>query len=171
MNKKIYLAGGCFWGLQHYFDQAPGILATEVGYANANKGCPTYEEVCTGQTDAAETVEVTYDDAVITLPAVLDLFFHAVDPTQVNRQGNDIGTQYRSGIYSTDPEQLRQAEAFVAQLQQQIPLPVATEVKLLTAFAPAETYHQKYLDKHPTGYCHIGKEEFDYARNYKISEA
>lgn len=171
MQKVLYLAGGCFWGLQHYFDQVAGVLSTEVGYANANMANPTYEQVCTGTTDAAETVEVVYDDDQIGLESILDLFFHAIDPTQVNRQGNDRGTQYRSGIYAGNQADLEQVQQYVDELQKQYRGRIATEVLPLSSFAPAETYHQKYLNKNPNGYCHIGREEFDYARNYKVAKA
>lgn len=171
MQKVLYLAGGCFWGLQHYFDQVAGVLSTEVGYANGNIENPSYEQVCTGLTNAAETVEVVYDDDQIGLEDILNLFFHAIDPTQVNRQGNDRGTQYRSGIYAGSQADLDRVEQYVDALRKRSPRPIATEVMLLESFAPAETYHQKYLVKNPGGYCHIGREEFDYARNYKVAKA
>lgn len=171
MQKVLYLAGGCFWGLQHYFDQVQGVLSTEVGYANANIDNPSYEQVCTGMTDAAETVEVVYDDEQLSLNDILNLFFHAIDPTQVNRQGNDRGTQYRSGIYAGSQADLDAARQYVDALKAQTHLPIATEVLPLSCFAPAETYHQKYLVKNPMGYCHIGREEFEYARNYKMAAA
>ena len=171
MQKVLYLAGGCFWGLQHYFDQVAGVLSTEVGYANANMENPSYEQVCTGQTDAAETVEVVYDDDVIGLEDVLNLFFYAVDPTQLNRQGNDRGTQYRSGIYAGSQADLARVQQYVDALKEQSEAKIVTEVKPLESFAPAESYHQKYLKKNPFGYCHIGREEFEYARNYKVAAA
>lgn len=147
------------------------MLATEAGYANSNTENPTYEQVCTGLTDAAETVEVVYDDDVIGLDSILDLFFHAIDPTQVNRQGNDRGTQYRSGIYAGSQADLEQVQQYVEALQKQYGGRIATEVLPLASFAPAEDYHQKYLDKNPGGYCHIGREELDYARSYKVAKA
>lgn len=171
MREEIYLAGGCFWGLQHYFDLAPGVLETEVGYANSKIADPSYEQVCSGGTDAAETVKVIYDDDKIPLENVLDLFFHAIDPTQKNRQGNDVGTQYRSGIYAAKESDLAIARKVADRIGQRYARPVATEVKRLENFYPAEEYHQEYLDKNPRGYCHIGKEAFDYARNYTIPTA
>lgn len=171
MRAVIYLAGGCFWGLQHYFDLVSGVLETEVGYANSVVPDPTYEQVCTGQTGAAETVRVVYDDERIDLGSILELFFHAVDPTQINRQGNDVGTQYRSGIYATNTHDLGEARSFVETMAGRFTRPIATETKLLENFFPAEEYHQEYLDKYPRGYCHIGKEAFDYARNYTIPTA
>lgn len=171
MQKALYLAGGCFWGLQHYFDQVAGVLSTEAGYANANIEDPTYEQVCSGRTGAAETVEVIFDDDQVSLDSILDLFFHAIDPTQVNGQGNDHGTQYRTGIYAGTQADLEQAQQYVEELQKKTDGKIATEVLPLTSFAPAETYHQKYLVKNPGGYCHIGREEFDYARNYKVAKA
>lgn len=102
-QKEIYLAGGCFWGTEHFMKQIRGVTATQVGYANSTVANPTYRQVCSGRTDAAETVKVVYNPAEVGLPLLLDLYFKTIDPTSLNRQGNDQGTQYRTGIYYTDP--------------------------------------------------------------------
>ena len=154
MNKTIYLAGGCFWGLQKYLDQFDGIKKTTVGYANGNTENPTYEEVCAGS-GHAETVLVEYDPEKIGLTEVLEKYFAVIDPTSVNRQGNDIGVQYRTGIYYVDDADVDAIKAAVSKLEDEIGKEVAIEVILLQSFDPAEEYHQKYLDKNPGGYCHI----------------
>ncbi|MDE6033288.1 MAG: peptide-methionine (S)-S-oxide reductase MsrA [Muribaculaceae bacterium] len=117
MTKKIYLAGGCFWGTEHLFSLIEGVEQTSVGYANSRVPHPTYEQVCTGLTGAAETVEVTYDSALASLTELLSIYFRSIDPTSLNRQGNDTGTQYRTGIYYVDPADLEPIEAFVATVQ------------------------------------------------------
>lgn len=151
----IYLAGGCFWGTEQYFGAVHGVVHTEVGYANGTTASPTYEEVCTGRTGSAETVKVEYDPAVAPLPFLLDLFYEAIDPTSVNRQGNDVGSQYRTGVFYTDPADRPVIEQSIAELQKRYSKPIAIQVAPLTAYARAEEYHQKYLEKHPGGYCHI----------------
>ena len=161
---EIYLAGGCFWGTEHFLKQIRGVESTQAGYANSIVANPSYEQVCSGKTDAAETVKVVYDPETLDLSTLLELYFKTIDPTSLNRQGNDRGTQYRTGIYYTNPEDLpiiRQAiEALAAQYKE----PIAIEVKPLKNFYPAETYHQDYLDKNPNGYCHINPALFDLAR-------
>lgn len=205
--KKICLAGGCFWGTEAYLRKLPGVLSTKVGYANSKVVDPGYELVCSGVTDAAEAVMVEYDPAVLPLPLLLEAFFRTIDPTAVNRQGNDVGTQYRSGIYwipdegedsprpdtartdstpnPTDPvgrpgpvdtadaaaqvapgdladsEDLVAIERAIAKVQARHSAPVATEVMPLAAFAPAEDYHQGYLQKNPSGYCHVSLADAD----------
>ncbi|MGV8083770.1 MAG: peptide-methionine (S)-S-oxide reductase MsrA [Coriobacteriia bacterium] len=151
----IYLAGGCFWGVEKYMGSVQGVTATEVGYANGATPCPTYREVCTGRTGHAETVRVDYDPAVAPLPFLLRLFYRAIDPTLLNRQGNDTGTQYRTGIYYADPTDLPVIERSIAELQKQYSRPVVVEVEALTSYSTAERYHQDYLDANPGGYCHI----------------
>ena len=152
--KTIYLAGGCFWGVQKYFDQFEGILSTEVGYANGKTDDPSYEDVCSGS-GHAETVKIVYDDATITLDELLSDYFQVIDPLSVNKQGNDIGVQYRTGIYYMDEEDGPAIEAFLAREQKNYDRPLAVETMPLESFYPAEEYHQKYLDKNPGGYCHI----------------
>jgi len=166
----IYLAGGCFWGLEKYFSLVNGVVATDVGYANGATASPTYEEVCTGRTGYAETVRVEYDPAVAPLPFVLELFYEAIDPVSVDRQGNDIGTQYRTGIYYTDPAERAAIDRSIAALQQRYDRPIAIEVAPLANYFPAEGYHQEYLDKNPGGYCHIGRAEFEHAKNARPAQ-
>jgi peptide methionine sulfoxide reductase msrA/msrB len=156
----IYLAGGCFWGLEKYMASIHGVTGTDVGYANGTVESPTYRQVCTGATGCAETVKVEYDTPVAPLPFLLDLFYKAIDPTTLNRQGNDVGTQYRTGIYYEDEADRAAIEDSLARLQEQYRTPIAIEVGPLTGYASAEEYHQDYLDKNPGGYCHIGPGKF-----------
>ena len=167
MEKKIYLAGGCFWGTDHLFSLVEGVVRTVAGYANSVVPHPTYEMVCTGRTGAAETVEVEYDDTKVGLTDLLSIYFRSIDPTTLNRQGNDIGTQYRTGIYYTDPADLPVIEAFVAAVQRRHKEPLAVEVGPLVNFYPAELYHQEYLYKNPHGYCHVDPALFEEVRNRK----
>lgn len=160
---EIYLAGGCFWGMQKYFDSVGGVLSTEVGYANGPALHPTYEQVCKSS-GHAETVRIEYDPAVVPLPFLLGLYFDAVDPTSVNRQGGDSGIQYRTGIYYTDPADLPVIQGELTKLQKKFNASLAIEVEQLESFGSAEEYHQKYLDKNPGGYCHIPPEKFRKAK-------
>lgn len=169
--KKIYLAGGCFWGLQKYMSLIRGVTATEVGYANGSLSDPTYEQVCSGTTGHAETVEVVYDPEQVSLGFLVRMFFDAIDPAAVNRQGNDVGEQYRSGIYFTDAEDLPVIRAEVAALETRLGKKCAVEVTELTAYYPAEDYHQNYLDKHPNGYCHIGPAKMERAARAVVDPA
>ncbi len=163
--KNIYLAGGCFWGTEHYMGLIPGVVDTEVGYANSVLPNPTYKEVCTGLTEAAETVKVEYDADAVSLQSLLHLYFKTIDPTSRNRQGGDHGTQYRTGIYYTDALDLPIIEEAVSRLQRDYSIPVVIEVMPLKNFYKAEDYHQDYLDKNPGGYCHIDPSLFSLARN------
>lgn len=165
MDKDIYFAGGCFWGTEHFFSLVPGVTATSVGYANSNIPDPSYREVCTGKTGAAETVKVTYDPKEVSLEELLDLYYETIDPTSVNRQGNDVGTQYRTGIYYTDPADSALVSESLKSLALSIGRPVAVESGSLRNFYPAEDYHQDYLDKNPGGYCHIPASLFELARD------
>lgn len=151
--KKIVLAGGCFWGLQHFFDQFPGVLKTEVGYANGPDAAPDYRAVCNGS-GHTEAVEIEYDDAISTAQ-ILAAFFAVIDPFSVNRQGNDIGINYRTGIYTADPLEQAIARTMIQDIEARSGKKVAVEVVRLDNFFDAEEYHQKYLDKNPGGYCHI----------------
>lgn len=155
MKNTIYLAGGCFWGVQAYMEKLPGILETETGYANGKTENPTYEEVCRNDTGHAEAVRIVYDSDVLPLAILLKAFFKVVDPTQLNRQGGDVGTQYRNGVFYVDETDKPAIEDMIAYLQKINDRPVVTEVKKLENFYSAEEYHQHYLDKNPTGYCHI----------------
>lgn len=149
--KTIYLAGGCFWGIEKYLDQVHGVTYTEVGYANGASASAAYGD----GSGYAEAVRVDYDPAVAPLPFLLRLFYRTIDPTSVDRQGNDVGAEYRSGIYFTDATDRALIVASLAQLQKSHDRPIAIETGLLKAYSRAEDYHQKYLDKNPGGYCHI----------------
>lgn len=162
--KEIYLAGGCFWGTEHFFKQVRGIVATEVGYANGHSSNPSYEEVCSHTTGFAETVHLEYAPEQLSLTKILELYFLTIDPTSLNKQGGDIGDQYRTGIYYTDSTDRPIIEAALQALQAKYDKPLAIELKPLQNFYNAEDYHQDYLDKHPSGYCHIRPELFRIAR-------
>ena len=153
--KKIILAGGCFWGVEAYFSRIDGVLETKTGYANGTTPNPTYEAVCTGITGYAEACEVSYDPLIVTLDQLLERFWRIVDPTLINRQGADIGTQYRTGIYYDTPEDKDILEQSRLEIAKHYKLPIMTEIQPLKNFYPAEEYHQKYLQKNPRGYCHI----------------
>lgn len=165
--KEIYLAGGCFWGTEHYFKQIDGVGETEVGFANGNTENPTYEEVYTDTTGYAETVKVVYDETKVSLGFLIDMFFHAIDPTLLNRQGHDVGTRYRTGVYYTDESERAEIERIFNEKRQQYDKPVVTEIAPLRNFFPADEYHQDYLDKHPDGYCHLPFELFEFAKRAK----
>lgn len=157
--KEIYLAGGCFWGLQKFFDQFAGIVSTEVGYANGPDRKPSYEEVC-HDSGHAETVRIRYDDDILSLTQLLEYYFMVIDPLSVNRQGNDTGIQYRTGIYYTDDTQLPKIMEVWKKAEEKAGGPLAVELDKIKNFFSAEEYHQKYLDKHPEGYCHIPGDYF-----------
>ncbi len=161
MTKTIYLAGGCFWGTEQYLQNVKGVLFTEVGYANGNTKNPTYEEVCHNNTGHAETVKVEYDDSVIGLPFVLNLYYDVINPVSINRQGGDSGVQYRTGIYYVDGQDEAIILESIRELQKKYKEKIAIEVKPLSNYYRAEEYHQKYLDKNPTGYCHISRDKFE----------
>lgn len=163
-QKEIYLAGGCFWGTQHFLSLIEGVDSTQTGYANSLIPYPTYKQVCTGATNAAETVKVVYEPDKVSLPFLLDLYFKTIDPTSVNRQGNDRGTQYRTGIFYTDPEDYPVIVNCISELSKQYAAPIAIEVDSLTNFYAAEDYHQDYLVKNPGGYCHINPALFAVAK-------
>lgn len=152
--KEIYLAGGCFWGMQKFFDQFEGVLSTQVGYANGPDRAPTYQEVCRNS-GHAETVRIDYDEGKLSLDKLLELYFLVIDPLSVNKQGGDEGIQYRTGVYYTNPDQLPMIQAAYEKEAAKVGSPLAVELLPLTNFFPAEEYHQKYLDKNPGGYCHI----------------
>lgn len=151
--RTVYLAGGCFWGVQAYFARIPGVAATRVGYANGKTERAAYEEL--KRTGHAETVEVRYDPARVSLSELARRLFAVIDPVSVNRQGGDAGTQYRTGLFYTDPADRPVLLGAVAREQRKHREPVATEVLPLQNFCPAEEYHQDYLEKNPGGYCHI----------------
>lgn len=153
--KEIYVAGGCFWGMQAYFDLKDGIVETTVGYANGHTKEPTYEEVCTNKTGHAETLYIKYDEKTISLNKILSYFWKVIDPVSINKQGEDSGSQYRTGIYYIDENDLDSIKNSVNEIQKKYTKEIATEVCKLAYFNPAEEYHQKYLQKNPNGYCHI----------------
>lgn len=153
--KTIVLAGGCFWGVDEYFSRIDGINETEVAYANGTKENPTYEEVCAHKTGHAEVCKIGYDEKKINLDAILERFFRIIDPTLINRQGSDIGDQYRTGIYYTDTQDKMTIKSFILNEQSKTELKIQTEVEELKSYYAAEDYHQKYLKKNPGGYCHI----------------
>lgn len=162
--ETIYFAGGCFWGTEHFFKQINGVEKTVAGYANSNVADPTYREVCSGRTDAAEAVQVTYNPEEVSLSLLCQMYFMTIDPTSHDRQGNDVGTQYRTGIYYTSESQLGPVMQACEQEAAKIGQPLAVEVMPLHNFYPAEDYHQDYLDKNPGGYCHINPRLFEIAR-------
>ena len=162
--REIYLAGGCFWGTEHFLRQIRGVVETEVGYANGSTPDPTYEIVCGDKSGYAETVRVVYDPEVLSTAKLLETFFLAIDPTAVNRQGNDRGTQYRTGIHYSNPADEPVVIAALDQLRTQYSKPIAVEGMPLRSFYRAEEYHQDYLEKNPSGYCHISSALFRKAR-------
>ena len=157
--KTVYFAGGCFWGIQKYLEQIHGVVGTEAGYANGASNSATYGD----GSGYAEAVRVDYDPSVAPLPFLLDVFYKAIDPTSADRQGNDVGTEYRSGIYYADPTDRPIVEASLAKLQTRYDKPIAVETGPLRTYTRAEDYHQHYLDKNPGGYCHIPLNLFEQA--------
>ena len=158
-SEVVYLALGCFWGAEKLYWQAPGVTNTAVGYAGGFTANPTYEEVCSARTGHTEIVKVSFDPRKTGLARLLKIFFENHDPTQGMRQGNDVGTQYRSAIYTTSPEQLAVAKQVLGQFQTEFQRSgfgrITTEVKPLPNFYYAEEYHQQYLAKNPFGYCPV----------------
>ncbi len=157
-HETAILAGGCFWGVEEIIRQLPGVIKTTVGYSGGKTADPTYEEVCTGGTGHAEALEVVFDPGKLSYEELLRYFFRMHDPTTLNRQHNDVGTQYRSAIFFTSPQQKATAEKVKAELDQsgKFKRPITTEITPASKFYSAEDYHQKYLVKHPDGYnCHV----------------
>lgn len=153
---EVYLAGGCFWGVDAFMERVIGVYYTESGYANGFEDKPiTYEELCKGHTGFAETVKVIYDKTKISFGELLTKFFSVIDPTTLNRQAGDIGTQYRTGIYFKDDYHKEEAEEFIKNISSNYKNPIVTEVLPLINYHKAEEYHQNYLEKNPNGYCHI----------------
>ena len=158
---EIYLAGGCFWGVEEYFSRIPGVTNTEVGYANGHTAAPSYQDVCTDTTGHAETVHVTYDPDRVSLETILEHYFMIIDPLSLNRQGGDSGTQYRTGVYYVDEASHEVACQVFASEQLRYPAPMVVELEPLTCFFSAEEYHQDYLKKNPAGYCHVSFDTLD----------
>ncbi len=153
--KTIYFAGGCFWGVEEYFSRIEGVLDTVSGYANGKTDNPSYEDVSHHNSGHAEAVKIDYDESVVSLPELLIHLFRIIDPTSLNRQGNDKGVQYRTGVYYTDREQFELTRRFFAERQKEYNRPLAVELQPISQFFTAEEYHQDYLQKNPGGYCHI----------------
>ena len=166
----IYFAGGCFWGVAHFFSGVGGVLSAGSGYAQGSpgfEGRPTYEEVYTDTTGFAETVRVTYRPERISLETLADLYFCIIDPLSLNRQGHDEGTRYRTGIYYSDPSDLPVLQAAFERVSARLGQPLAVELEPLRNFFEAEERHQDYLVKHPDGYCHLPSKVFKYLRLYQ----
>lgn len=168
---EIYLAAGCFWGAEKYLGLIEGVTATQVGFANGNTANPTYQEVYTDTTGHAETVRLHYDPRVVRLRFLIEMYFKAIDPTSLNQQGEDRGTRYRTGIYYTDPADRPVIEDVMNDVAKQYPAPLQVELEPLRCFYPAEAYHQDYLAKNPTGYCHLPTALFELARQAKDHKA
>ena len=161
--KTIYLAGGCFWGLQKFLDQFDGVLQTEVGYANGPDEKPSYQDVCRS-VGHAETVKVQYDPEELSLAKLLEYYFLVIDPLSMNRQGHDSGIQYRTGIYYKEDDQLPEIRAVYDEQEKKAGAKLAVELGPLVNFYSAEEYHQKYLVKNPGGYCHIPESKLHMAK-------
>lgn len=155
MKRNIILAGGCFWGVDVYYSNLKGVLETSSGYANGNFLNPTYEQVCNNEATHAEAVNISYDTDLISLDKILDHYFRIIDPFTLNKQGNDVGIQYRTGIYYTTDEDYEQITTYLERLQRKLDQKIVVEVVKLTNYSMAEDYHQEYLLKNPNGYCHI----------------
>jgi len=155
--EKATFAAGCFWGVEESFRQVPGVIETTVGYLGGHTANPTYKDVCTDETGHAEVVQVTFDSSKVSYEKLLNIFWSAHDPTTPNRQGPDIGTQYRSAIFFHSPEQEREARASKEKVQasDKFQKPIVTEITPASTFYPAEDYHQKYLAKRGLSHCHI----------------
>ncbi|MCR5184707.1 MAG: peptide-methionine (S)-S-oxide reductase MsrA [Bacilli bacterium] len=150
--KTIYFAGGCFWGVEKYFSLVRGVVSTEVGYANGTIDNPKYEDLKLGRDDASETVEIIYDEQVVSLEKLLELLLRVIDPYSINKQGEDEGVQYRTGVYFVNKED----ESIIKKcFKEHLKNNYAIEVLPLKKFFSAEEYHQDYLNKNPSGYCHI----------------
>lgn len=162
--KKIYLAGGCFWGLQKFFDQFDGVVSTETGYANGKTENPTYEDVKHKNSGHAETVKIEYDENKISLTKLLEYYFLAIDPFSLNKQGPDEGENYRTGIYYDDDSLLAEIEAEFNRQEEAAGQKFKVELLPLKNYYSAEEYHQKYLEKNPTGYCHLPLKLFALAK-------
>ena len=160
----IYLAGGCFWGTEHFFKQVRGVLSVQSGYVNGHTNKPTYEEVVTGQTGYAEAVKLTYDPQQLSFKKLLALFFSTIDPTSLNQQGTDVGTHYRTGIYYVNEQQRITAEHALRKLAAHYTQPIVVECEPFRVFQPAEDWHTDYLAKFPSVDCHIAPEVLANAR-------
>jgi len=154
MEQAIF-AAGCFWGVQFYFDQVPGVIETTVGYTGGHVDHPTYEQVCTHSTGHAEAVLIKFDPKIISYETLVKQFFRMHDPTQLNRQGPDIGDNYRSAVFYFDANQKNVLEMVESEIQAKFDRPVVTQIAKANTFYPAEDYHQKYAERTGRGMCHI----------------
>lgn len=171
MRKTICFAGGCFWGIEALYRRLPGVTEATAGYANGDSpGHANYGDVCTGLTGFREAVRVEYDDTAISLPHLLFAFFAVIDPETPNRQGPDFGSQYQTGVYWTEPADEAIIRSIAALEASAVPF-FAVELKPLTSFYPAEECHQRYLEKHPRGYCHVAPWKLAALPNYPFSTA
>ena len=171
MRKTICFAGGCFWGIEALYRRLPGVTEATAGYANGDSpGHANYGDVCTGLTGFREAVRVEYDDTAISLPHLLFAFFAVIDPETPNRQGPDFGSQYQTGVYWTDPADEAIIRSIAALESSAVPF-FAVELKPLTSFYPAEDCHQRYLEKHPRGYCHVAPWKLAALPRYPFSTA
>ena len=162
-TEQAAFAAGCFWGVEAYFRRVKGVVRATAGYSGGKTRTPSYEQVCTGRTGHAESVQVEYDPALVSYDRLLYHFWKIHDPTQVDRQGNDIGSQYRSAIFAHSEQQREAAERSKAELERsgRYRKPIATVIELATDFWPAEEHHQDYLAKNPGGYCHVDLSSVD----------
>ena len=158
------MAGGCFWGTEHYIKQIRGVVSTEVGYANGNGENPSYEQVYTDTTGFVECVKVVYDPELLSLERLVEIYFNSIDPLSLNRQGNDEGTRYRTGIYYVDEGDRVTIESVYRAVESKVGAQLAVELEPLSNFYDAEEYHQDCLDKNPNGYCHLPSFLFLYAK-------
>lgn len=165
--KDAYFAGGCFWGVEEYFSRIPGVLDVTSGYANGNTEKPTYREVCSGKTGYAEAVHVSYDPAKVSLETLTKQFFKIINPISVNKQGNDLGSQYRTGLYYADEADKPVLEKVWKEIQGKYSQPLAVELLPLKNYYPAEKYHQDYLKRTQAAYCHIS---FDSLKDIPASD-
>ena len=165
MTRDLYFAAGCFWGAQKFFSLVKGVTFTEVGFANGFTESPTYKEVYTDQTGYAETVHLQYDPSVITEERLTDLFLQAIDPLSLNKQGEDEGTRYRTGVYYVSEDQVPGIRAALDRTAEALGSALAVELLPLKNFYRAEEYHQDYLEKNPTGYCHLSPAIFKIAKD------
>ena len=163
-EKSIYFAGGCFWGVEHFFKGVDGVKEAVPGYANGNTENPSYKEVYTDTTGHAETVKVTYYPERVSLELLLKLYFTVTDPLSLNRQGHDEGTRYRSGVFYTDPAEEPVIRKAFDDVEARVGTKIVTQLEPLKCFYPAEEYHRNYLDKNPGGYCHLPLKTFVYLR-------
>lgn len=153
MINEIYLAGGCFWGVEGYFAQIEGVTQTRVGYSNGTTKETTYQEI--KKTDHAEVIYLKYDNEKVSLNEILQHYFRIIDPTSINKQGEDEGRQYRTGIYYVDEETRKKVVEFIDSIKANFNKPIVVEVEKVNNYIDAEEYHQRYLDKNPNGYCHV----------------